>query len=84
MSYFNASSQVSNLAYSSSISNSYYSNITSGPGSTTAYINANSINTKPVINRDWSKKGPGFNNVNGNTVYFGNICTTSTPFRSFA
>ena len=47
--------------------------LTSGPGSTTAYIDAYSINTKPNINRDWSKNGLGFNN--GNTVYQGNIYT---------
>ena len=86
MSSYSTSSPISSLAsnaYNSNTSNSsYYSIITSGPGSTTAYINANSVDISPNINRDWSKKGPGFNNVNGNTVYFGNICTVGC--RSFA
>ena len=86
MSSYSTSSSISSLAsnaYNVNTNNSsYYSTLTSGPGTTTAYINANSVDISPNINRDWSKKGPGFNNVNGNTVYFGNICTVGC--RSFA
>lgn len=82
MSSYSTSSSISSLSYNSNTNNSsYYSTITSGPGTTTAYINANSVDISPNINRDWSKKGFGFNNVNGNTVYFGNICTVGC--RSF-
>lgn len=70
------SQQVNYIAYNpDSASKSYYDSITSGPADTTLYIDANSVDISPNINRDWSKKGFGFNNVNGNTVYFGNICT---------
>ena len=76
------SQQVNYIAYNpDSASKSYYDSITSGPAGTTAYVIANSKNTKSFVNRDWGKNGPGLN-VNGNvhTIYSGNI----VGCRSFA
>ena len=70
MSNYGNSCYVNNLAYNASTSNS----LTSGPGSTTAYIISYSNNINSHNNRDWGKKGLGFNNnQSGGLILFGHI-----------